>query len=326
MNKLVLLLGLIILTACSGDFATFDELENNNTEGSGSNYQPLTVAGGYTSPWFNNTIPVQYHLDSGAANQDGVVVRVTPYIGLAYYDGADDGVYNTPTNSFNIAGGAYPNLYANGREYGSYVQGNPIVLANTPNWYTHELFIQSKEDHCPLINIPVTLNTNLYGIGFDIVNNDIIQPAAHIGATLTPPPPAGTLAEEDLLKQYGKVFYYKVEYGPDEFSFAPDDTYYVFALEADPQNDAPGEWDVIPDPSSTSGFLEDTPFGGRLYYHIGGVSGPATNEIVVDKTQVIGIYDPHFVDYVTTFTVSFSSTTRSIYATSSTSGIGMHFQ
>jgi len=251
-----------------------------------------------------------------------VVVRVTPYIGLAYYDGADDGVYNTPTNSFNIAGGAYPNLYANGREYGSYVQGNPIVLAYTPNWYTHELFIQSKEDHCPLINIPVTLNTNLYGIGFDIVNNDIIQPAAHIGATLTPPPPAGTLAEEDLLKQYGKVFYYKVEYGPDEFSFAPDDTYYVFALEADPQNDAPGEWgdvfDFIGNP------LSDTPFNGGLYYHIGGSS--PTNEIVVNKNDLINGGYPKFLDYGENFTVSFTGTTRSIYATSTTSGIDMYFQ
>lgn len=247
-------------------------------------------------------------------------IRVTPYIGLAYYDGADDGMYNTPTNSFNIAGGAYPNLYANGHEYGSYVQGNPIVLANNPNWYTHELFIQSKEDHCPLINIPVTLNTNLYGIGFDIVNNDIIQPAAHIGATLTPPPPGGTLAEEDLLKQYGKVFYYKVEYGPDEFSFAPDDTYYVFALEADPKNDAPGEWGEVFD--FIGNHLTDTPFNGPLYYHIGGT---ATNEIVVDKSKVIGFY-PKFLYYTQLVTLPFSSIAHSIYATSSTSGIGMHFQ
>src|SRR5690606_12791609 len=98
-------------------------------------------------------------------------------------------------------------------------------------------------------------------------------------------------------------------------------TYYVFALEVDDVNSS--EWALIPDLSNPGNPFRDTPFNGPLYYHIGGT---ATNEIVVDKTQVIGIYDPHFVDYVTTFTVSFTGTPRSIYATSTTSGIGMHFQ
>lgn len=250
-------------------------------------------------------------------------MRVTPYIGLAYYDGDDNGVYNTPNGSFNIAGGAYPNLYANGHEYGSYVQGNPIVLANNPfSWYTHELVIKS-EDHCPLINVPVALNTNLYGIGFDIVNNNIIQPAAHIGTTLTPAPPAGTPAEEDLLKQYGKVFYYKVEYGRDAYNFDPDDTYYVFALEAEPESNL-SEWAGIFDPSSSSGVLEDTPFGGRLYYSVGG-SNPVSNEIVIEKSSLIGIY-PNFLYHGETFTVSFTGTTRLIYATSTTGGISMYFE
>jgi len=94
----------------------------------------------------------------------------------------------------------------------------------------------------------------------------------------------------------------------------------VFALEADPQNDAPGEWgdvfDFIGNP------LSDTPFNGPLYYHIGGT---ATNEIVVDKSKVIGFY-PKFLYYTQLVTLPFSSIAHSIYATSSTSGIGMHFQ
>ena len=60
----------------------------------------------------------------------GVYVRITPYIGLAYFDGADDGTYNTPTGAFNLTSGAYPNLYTGSSEYGNYVQANPIVLAN----------------------------------------------------------------------------------------------------------------------------------------------------------------------------------------------------
>ena len=60
----------------------------------------------------------------------GVYVRITPYIGLAYFDGADDGTYHTPTGAFNLTSGAYPNLYSGSSEYGNYVQANPIVLAN----------------------------------------------------------------------------------------------------------------------------------------------------------------------------------------------------
>ena len=59
-------------------------------------------------------------------------------------------------------------------------------------------------------------NYNLYAIGFDVVNNDIVQPTSILlGTTITPAPPVATPSEEMLLQQYGKVFYYKVEYGRD---------------------------------------------------------------------------------------------------------------
>ena len=77
-----------------------------------------------------------------------VYMWVTSYIGLAYYDGDNNGVYNAPTGSFNLASGAYPNLFTNGEEYGNYIQANPIVLASpmlTDGWYTHELAIQSEK-------------------------------------------------------------------------------------------------------------------------------------------------------------------------------------
>lgn len=51
MKKVILLLGVITLTACGNDFETFEGLEHNDIEDSGSDYQPLTVSGGYTSPW-----------------------------------------------------------------------------------------------------------------------------------------------------------------------------------------------------------------------------------------------------------------------------------
>ena len=281
MKKFLFLLGgIVTLTACSEDILQdIDE----TTEDPGVKYttNSYTGSGAYKSPWNIDSLRlVGYNFDSNVVNWDGVYVRITPYIGLAYYDGANDGVYNTPTGAFNLAGGAYPNLFPNGEEYGNYIEANPIVLASqmltgVGGWYTHELFIQSREDHCPLINIPVGYNYNLYAIGFDVVNNSIIQPAAHIGATITPPPPAATPSEEMLLQHYGKVFYYKVEYGLDPYTFN-DDVYYTLALEADTETDI-GEWDIVPEFLINTSILKDRPFDADLKYHL------VSREIVVDK-------------------------------------------
>lgn len=230
---------------------------------------------------------MSYSFDSNVVNWENIYVRVTPYIGLAYYDGADDGIYNTPTGSFNLAAGNYPNLFALNKEYGNYVQANPIVLGSPRQtgingWYTHELTIQSREYHCPLTNVPVGLNYNLYAIGFDIMNNSTIQPAAHLtGASVSPPPAAGTADEELLLGQYGKVFYYKVEYSymGDPYNYHPD-VYYVLSLEVANINDP--EWTEIDDPS-TSIQYQDVPFGSRLKFYDN--SGVGSKEIVVDPTS-----------------------------------------
>lgn len=211
----------------------------------------------------------------------GIYVRITPYIGLAYFDGADDGTYNTPTGAFNLASGAYPNLYTGSSEYGNYVQANPIVLANhswdTPPWYTHELAVFSKEDHCPINNVNIGYNYNLQTVKLDIIKNNLVQPLTTLGYGITPAPPAGTNAESQLLTQYGKVMYYKIEFGRDAYNFY-DDVYYALVSEVDPINNDPGEWTSLGVPDS---------FNGDLYYHSGGT---VTNEIVVDVTSVVGFY------------------------------------
>lgn len=101
----------------------------------------------------------------------------------------------------------------------------------------------------------------------------MVQPLTTLGYGITPAPPAGTNAESQLLTQYGKVMYYKVEYGWDAYNFIPDDTYYALALEADPLADV-GEW--------TNLSVADN-FNGALYYHSGGTG---TNEIVVDAPNL----------------------------------------
>lgn len=252
-----------------------------------ASYKPLTVSGEYVSPWDIadiNNIDVGYHFDSNSVNfswydwinsvyVQGLYVRVTPYLGLAYYDGANDGNYFF----HNLNNGNYPNLFANGEEYGNYVQGNPIVLASQSltginGWYTHELFIVG-EYHCPTINVVPHLNMNIYGLRFDIVNNSTVQPASVLtGATVVPAPQAGTIDEEHLLTDYGKVFYYKIEYGTDPYTFYDADVYYVLALEAK-KTDDPVIWPEIFDTASSSLLLDS--FSNRLRYN------DASKEVVV---------------------------------------------
>ncbi|WCM41479.1 hypothetical protein MG290_11025 [Flavobacterium sp. CBA20B-1] len=269
----------LTLTACTTDSVFEDNGQASTSEhpsNPGSQYATYSMSDSYESPWdIDSLYKVKYELYSGTMN-DGVHVRVTPYIGLAYYDGANDGFYNTPTGGFNLASGAYPNLFASGNEYGDYVQANPIVLTQVPGtgWYTHELWVQHDEDHCPLVNIPVGINYNLNSIGFDIINNDIVQPM-QLGYPLPAPPPAGTSAEERLLREYGKVFYYKVEFGTDMYNFDPD-AYYVLALENNSIND---DWSLM--------GLSDVPFGSDLLYH-DSPSGVSTKEIVVNPDTFTG--------------------------------------
>nr|WP_298004093.1 hypothetical protein [uncultured Flavobacterium sp.] len=250
-----------------------------------ASYKPLTVSDEYVSPWDIadiNNIDVGYHFDSNSVNfswydwvnsvyVQGLYVRLTPYLGLAYYDGANDGDYFF----HNLNNGNYPNLFANGEEYGNYVQGNPIVLASQSltgvgGWYTHELFIVG-EYHCPTINVVPHLNMNIYGLRFDVINNSTVQPASVLtGAAVVPAPPVATIDEEHLLTDYGKVFYYKIEYGTDPYTFY-DDVYYALALEAKETDDIM-IWPEIFD--TTSSLLYDS-FSNKVRYN------DASKEVVV---------------------------------------------
>lgn len=133
--------------------------------------------------------------------------------------------------------------------------------------------------------VNVGLNYNLYATRFNILNNSTVQPGPILGYPLSTPAPVGTAAEQSFLRQYGKVFYYKVEFGDGtgngEFTVA--DTYYVLALEADISNDF-AEWQDL--------NISDTPFNGKLHYHKGitGLSYPAvgasSREIIVEPVSV----------------------------------------
>lgn len=281
--------GVITLVACSDDFSqvndsnqpsevVFDD-DFKNYSKSGSGYTTNSIAGPYNSAWdVNNIRTVRHYYGCTSLATYGSYVRVTPYIGLAYYDGADDGTYNTPTGAFNINSGAFPNLYAGGTEYGNYIAANPFILG-TNAYSLHELAIRENGgaitpgvgDHCQVNNADV-FGYNPEGIFFDLQNNHIVQPLAlAAGTTVTPPTGSATNAETNLLAQYGKVMYYKIEFSPNADVTNFIETRYVLALQAT-VSDFPSAWATM--------SITDTPFGGDLYYHT------TTNEIIVDAPSL----------------------------------------
>lgn len=243
--------------------------------------QPMSVIGAdYKSPWDFNTLPTVNHYFEYLGRSYGKgYIRVTPYIGLAYYDGADDGVYNTPIGSFNLASGGYPNLFNNNLEAGNYIEANPIVLGEN-TYSTHELVMwpdpSGPQDHCQVRQVQggPTFLWNPEGIFFNLMLNDLVQPQALVGiGTAVTPTASATLQERNLLARFGKVFYYKIEIGGDDPNVYFD-TVYISALEitqADLTNGIVAN-DILP-----IGY-QDQPFRGDLYV----ING--FREIVVDMS------------------------------------------
>src|SRR5690606_6464006 len=87
---------------------------------------------------------------------------------------------------------------------------------------------------------------------------------------ITPAPPQATALEVNLLKDYGKVMYYKVEFSRGKNNYT--DTVYVLALE-DKGSEA------LSYPLSVTDA-----FGNDLYYH--SVNSNNSMEIVVDPQQL----------------------------------------
>src|SRR5690554_247671 len=280
MKKVLFITAFFALAACSED--VYQEIDKHNeileqssnaSEDSGG-IKPFTIIpGGYESPWdFSAPEEVNHFFHSPLPSNNGIAIRVTPYIGLAYWDGADDGTYNTPTGTYNLAGGGYPNLYNGGNEYGNYIQANPIVLNR---WVTGPLTEELGiiwGGHCPIFTA-WTYTYNPYTIFFDVMNNHVVQPSAHAGPLTPPLPAAATFQEAQLLNQYGKVMYYKVEFGFNANANVFTETVYVLALEVDNVNTS--DWSNL--------SITDT-FGGDLFY-----STTGSEEIVVDRGSLIGV-------------------------------------
>lgn len=156
----------------------------------------------YFSPWdiwYNRGIdfvkkqPSYIFSNGNDENLSPYTLQVYPYVGLAYYDGANDGTYTdfSPGGmvTFDLTNGNYPTLYTNNnpngisQEIGALVRMQPLTINPQESFR-----LEDNLDHLPLGN---NITYPQYNLKFDF--------------------PGGLSAdEENLLRDYGKVFFYEV--------------------------------------------------------------------------------------------------------------------
>ena len=210
-----------LLTACNEDalveqteqtdyYGTYSFNDNNSGKTHGMGFDPLDKlriifeGDGYYSPWdiwyrqnqYGNLQPNYIIRNTYSGNEKENLVSpytiiVTPFVGLAYYDGLNNGIYEdvataNPTVQYNLASGNYPNLYANNQEVGNLVQASSIIIQSGDAFRIEDvdkhLLLPSGNDKFPQ-----------FSGGWNFQFNGL------------------TLQEEQLLAHYGKVFFYEVQ-------------------------------------------------------------------------------------------------------------------
>lgn len=319
-KKVLFFATLCTLAACSGD--VYDEIDQQNeqlaNEQNGNNGGMQTnsfedndpgwiniggspfinIGSGYQSPWdiwFRNdpfTPVYAFSSRGGGGHTSPLKLEIIPWVGLAYYDDNDDGIYDdldNPGTSFNLAGGNYPNLFFNNQEVGNLVPADPITLDGS-NIDESELTIASDPS---LTNDEHLLANpgNKHLSGFNNLNK------VFRFSSLTP-------QEQDLLMKYGKVFYYEVrifERSTGNYITTEYVQYRNGSLEKNYANYIPTPYTAtIPTPGSstpmtpvlyyknqTPGIPNDTQWGppGSLYPTGPGQPGYSCNsrEVVINK-------------------------------------------
>lgn len=211
MKKTVLFFGLFALVACGEDVYHDIDKQNNGLEAanpasdnnSGGNV-PFTIVPDYESFWDINTRGTK-EMFYRFANWTGdwghpgrLNFTVTPYVGLAYYDRFNDGIYEdsfsgTTVENFNtVPPGTYPNLYdPTGNEIGNFIPALPFMLDGSGLGGGTVVLEMVSGTHCHTLGASVN-TLNPAGLYFDISG----------------PPLAANIMEQNLLSQYGKVFFY----------------------------------------------------------------------------------------------------------------------
>ncbi len=204
----------LTLTACTTD-SVYDDVDQqrNGLQSENSDNSGMTTFshdGPYQSIWdiYNRNREMFYHYVNATGdigNPARLNFKVTPYVGLAYYDRRNDGKYEDVNIGltqaiFNTSPtGTYPNMFdPTGNEIGNFVPAQPFTLTGSGNityWGDVELKIFSM-DHCHVIGANTV--ANIYNP--NLLFFDITSPPA--------PYQPSTPQEEQLLSQYGKVFFY----------------------------------------------------------------------------------------------------------------------
>jgi len=298
MKKLLFLLGgVLTLTACTSD-SVLDEIDQQNNE---MNAPPTfddkspgdlgtggisNLATNYFSPWdlgwnrlgkYRDLQP-SYVISNGDEddNYSPYRLEVHAWIGLAYFDGTNDGVFNDhfTGSAFTLNLANYPNLFANGEEVGNLVKTTIL----TPFRPQESARIEDRVHHLPMpgsttARYPSTTPPWAFGLwkdGFDDMG------------TLQQP-------EIDLLRDYGKVFFYEV----DVFEDATNAFVGTYILHPEIQTLPQGSvknWYKVPDLLGTAQLQGNLPFGSfNLHYY----TNNPTNSLPHQPTKYTnGLGDP----------------------------------
>src|SRR5690606_23606580 len=139
---------------------SFNENEGGNTHGDTNNTGLIWRGDDYYSPWDiwfrrhiygDGTLQPNYIISNIFNNEKEFIrsryrLEVFSYVGLAYFDGVNDGIYTdlaALTLQYDLASGNYLNLYANGNEVGNLVRTDvPFIVQ--PN---ESVRIEDREKH-----------------------------------------------------------------------------------------------------------------------------------------------------------------------------------
>ena len=203
--------------------ATEESMYSTNSfhdDNSGGYYDDGTKIPGYEyfSPWdiwYNRGYPGQqpvYLFWNGNVDGGGEAdlayspyeLHITPLVGLAYFDENNDGEYTdlylqqhgAPNNGvvadFNT--GNYPNLYDLNtplgfpQEIGALINADPIIIQPFES-----IRLEDNDEHLPSTGLSYMGGSQVHTVGFTFNNGQVNG------------------LEESLLREYGKVFFYKVE-------------------------------------------------------------------------------------------------------------------
>ncbi|WKW45954.1 hypothetical protein P3875_09205 [Myroides sp. JBRI-B21084] len=254
------------------------------------------MATNYFSPWdiwYNRGadfigLQPSYVITNGDVdgNFSPYVLKVHAWVGLAYFDGKNDGIFEDhhTQNTFAINNGGYPNLFANGEEVGNLVKTTISTLFQPQEGAR----IEDMEDHLPMpggtdpryLNTPPPYNWAAWANGFD--DGGILQPMELL-----------------LLRDYGKVFFYEV----DVFEAATNAFVGTYILHPEIQTLPQGtnkKWHPVPNVLGTAQaqgslsfgsfnlhYYTDTSFNPTVYDNTSGGSGKCNSfELVFDAAGI----------------------------------------